>query len=30
VGSGDPNLGSYADAIALKEFGNVPKNIDDL
>jgi hypothetical protein len=28
--SGDPNLGSYADATILRTFGDVPKNIDEL
>lgn len=28
--SGDPNLGSFADAILLKAFGEVPDNLDEL
>jgi len=28
--SGDPNIGSFADATILKSFGEVPKNLDEL
>ena len=28
--SGDPNIGSFADATILKSFGDVPKNLDEL
>jgi hypothetical protein len=28
--NGDPNLGSFEDAIILKSFGEVPKNLDEL
>ena len=28
--SGDPNLGSFADATILKKFGDVPENLDEL
>jgi hypothetical protein len=28
--SGDPNLGSFADAKILKTFGDVPTNLDEL
>jgi hypothetical protein len=28
--SGDPSLGSFADAAILKKFGEVPENLDEL
>ena len=28
--SGDPNIGSFADATILKTFGEVPENLDEL
>ena len=28
--SGDPNIGSFADATILKSFGEVPENLDEL
>jgi hypothetical protein len=28
--SGDPNIGSFADATILKSFGKVPENLDEL
>jgi hypothetical protein len=28
--TGDPGLGSFADAMVLKTFGDVPKNLDEL
>ncbi|MGB7037677.1 MAG: hypothetical protein WBD71_19375 [Xanthobacteraceae bacterium] len=28
--SGDPNIGSFADATILKAFGEVPENLDEL
>jgi hypothetical protein len=28
--SGDPGLGSFADATILKKFGDVPENLDEL
>jgi hypothetical protein len=28
--SGDPSLGSFADATILKQFGDVPDNLDEL
>ena len=28
--SGDPSLGSFADATILKRFGDVPTNLDEL
>jgi hypothetical protein len=28
--SGDPSLGSFADATVLKTFGDVPENLDEL
>ena len=28
--SGDPSLGSFADATILKKFGEVPENLDEL
>ena len=28
--SGDPNVGSFTDAILLKAFGDVPDNLDEL
>ena len=28
--SGDPNMGSFADAILLKSFGEVPEDLDEL
>jgi hypothetical protein len=28
--SGDPNMGSFADATILKTFGEVPSNLDEL
>jgi hypothetical protein len=28
--SGDPNIGSFADATVLKTFGEVPANLDEL
>ena len=28
--SGDPNIGSFADATILKTFGEVPANLDEL
>jgi len=28
--SGDPSLGSFADATVLKTFGDVPNNLDEL
>jgi hypothetical protein len=28
--SGDPNIGSFADATILKTFGEVPTNLDEL
>jgi hypothetical protein len=28
--SGDPNIGSFADATILKTFGDVPPNLDEL
>jgi hypothetical protein len=28
--SGDPSLGSFADATILKKFGDVPDNLDEL
>ena len=28
--SGDPNVGSFNDAIILKSFGEVPENLDEL
>jgi hypothetical protein len=28
--SGDPNIGTFADATILKSFGEVPKNLDEL
>jgi len=28
--SGDPSLGSFADAAILKKFGDVPENLDEL
>jgi hypothetical protein len=28
--SGDPNLGSFEDAIVLQAYGDVPENLDDL
>jgi hypothetical protein len=28
--SGDPNLGSFTDAVLLKAFGQVPDNLDEL
>jgi hypothetical protein len=28
--SGDPNIGSFADAAILKTFGEVPENLDEL
>jgi hypothetical protein len=28
--SGDPNVGSFADATILKSFGEVPANLDEL
>jgi hypothetical protein len=28
--TGDPNLGSFADATILKNFGDVPDNLDGL
>ena len=28
--TGDPNIGSFADAIILKTFGDVPDNLDEL
>jgi hypothetical protein len=28
--SGDPNMGNFDDAIILKSFGEVPKNLDEL
>ena len=28
--TGDPSLGSFADATVLKTFGHVPKNLDEL
>ena len=28
--SGDPNIGSFADATILKAFGDVPTNLDEL
>ena len=28
--SGDPNIGSFADATILKSFGEVPTNLDEL
>ena len=28
--SGDPSLGSFADATILKKFGDVPENLDEL
>ncbi len=28
--SGDPNLGSFADATVLRTFGSVPDNLDEL
>jgi len=28
--SGDPNIGSFADATILKTFGEVPPNLDEL
>ena len=28
--TGDPNMGSYADATVLKTFGEVPDNLDEL
>jgi hypothetical protein len=28
--SGDPGLGSFADAAILKKFGDVPENLDEL
>jgi hypothetical protein len=28
--SGDPNIGSFADATILKTFGEVPQNLDEL
>jgi hypothetical protein len=30
VRSGDPNMGSFADAKILKTFGDVPANLDEL
>jgi hypothetical protein len=28
--SGDPAMGSFSDAVVLKAFGDVPKNLDEL
>jgi hypothetical protein len=28
--SGDPNVGSFADAVVIKKFGDVPENLDEL
>ena len=28
--SGDPSLGSFADAVVIKKFGDVPDNLDEL
>jgi hypothetical protein len=28
--SGDPNMGSFEDAIVLRSFGSVPENLDEL
>ncbi len=28
--SGDPSMGSFADAVVLKKFGDVPDNLDEL
>jgi hypothetical protein len=28
--TGDPNLGSFADATVLRSFGKVPENLDEL
>ena len=28
--TGDPNMGSFADATVLKTFGDVPENLDEL
>jgi hypothetical protein len=28
--SGDPNMGSFTDAVLLKAFGEVPDNLDEL
>jgi hypothetical protein len=28
--TGDPNLGSFADATVLKSYGDVPENLDEL
>ena len=28
--TGDPNMGSYADATVLKTFGDIPENLDEL
>jgi hypothetical protein len=30
VRTGDPSLGSFADATILKKFGDVPENLDEL
>ena len=27
---GDPNVGEFSDAVALKKFGDVPENLNDL
>jgi hypothetical protein len=28
--TGDPNMGSFSDAVVLKKFGEVPDNLDEL
>jgi hypothetical protein len=28
--AGDPNAGEFSDAVALKKFGDVPENLNDL